>query len=179
MQAEQRFCCVWSADRSVKCTDLQHGSPPDAFMTNGLEFRELTFLRENILHVIKVQGFFIRHIIYYTGYNQKWNVNQIRSAQWTVQKNKNNMKVTQHKSIYMGKKREIKRKMCNRIKSAKTVYSVSIKQRSLFLFNYFIYLSILLSYLSVVLSVYCYVYQSSPLRFIFRHSHEHLLIFAE
>ncbi len=37
----------------------------------------------------KVQGFFIRHIINYTGYNQKWNVNQIRSAQWTVQKNKN------------------------------------------------------------------------------------------
>ncbi len=36
----------------------------------------------------KVQGFFIRHIINYTGYNQKLNVNQIRSAQWTVQKNK-------------------------------------------------------------------------------------------
>lgn len=36
----------------MKCTDLQHGSPPDAFMTNGLEFRELTFLRENILLVI-------------------------------------------------------------------------------------------------------------------------------
>ncbi len=40
------------------------------------------------------------------GYNQKWNVNQIRSAQWTVQKNKNknNIKVTQHKSIIYGKK---------------------------------------------------------------------------
>ncbi len=52
--------------------------------------------------VIKVQGFFICHIINYTGYNQKWNVNQIRSAQWTVQKNKNKnyIKVTQHKSIY-------------------------------------------------------------------------------
>ncbi len=37
----------------------------------------------------KVQGLFIRHIINYTGYNQKRNVNQIRSAQWTVQKNKN------------------------------------------------------------------------------------------
>ncbi len=43
-------------------------------------------------------------------------------------KNKNYIKVTQHKSIYMGKKREIKSKMCNRIKSAqqircaKTVY---------------------------------------------------------
>ncbi len=76
---------------------------------------------------IKVQGFFILHIINYTGYNQKWNVNQIRSAQWTVQKNKNknNIKVTQHKSIYIGKK---KSKMCNRIQSsnqircAKTVY---------------------------------------------------------
>ncbi len=31
------------------------------------------------------QGFFICHIINYTGYNQKWNVGQIRSAQWTVQ----------------------------------------------------------------------------------------------
>ncbi len=55
---------------------------------------------------IKVQGFFICHIINYTGYNQKWNVSQIRSAQWTVQKNKNKnyIKVTQHKSIYMVKK---------------------------------------------------------------------------
>ncbi len=34
-------------------------------------------------------------------------------------KNKNNIKVTQHKSI--GKKREIKSKMCNRIKSAKQI----------------------------------------------------------
>ncbi len=36
----------------------------------------------------KVQAFFICHILNYTGYNQKWNVNQVRSAQWTVQKNK-------------------------------------------------------------------------------------------
>ncbi len=39
-------------------------------------------------------------------------------------KNKNNIKVTQHKSIYIqyiGKKREIKSKMCNRIKSAKQI----------------------------------------------------------
>ncbi len=64
---------------------------------------------------VKVQGFFIRHIINYTGYNQKLNVNQIRSAQWTVQKNTNDIKVTQHKSIYIGKKREIKSKMCNRM----------------------------------------------------------------
>ncbi len=76
----------------------------------------------------KVQGFFIRHMINYTG---KWNVNQIRSAQWTVQKNKNKnyIKVTTQEHIYIyGKKREIKSKMCNRIKSAqqircaKTVY---------------------------------------------------------
>ncbi len=48
-------------------------------------------------------------------------LNQIRSAQWTVQKNKNknNIKVTQHKSIYMVRN---KSKMCNGIKSAKTVY---------------------------------------------------------
>ncbi len=65
---------------------------------------------EHIAHAqgsrFKVQGFFICHIINYTGYNQKWNVNQIRSAQWTVQKNKNKnyIKVTQHKSIYMVKK---------------------------------------------------------------------------
>ncbi len=45
-------------------------------------------------------------------------------------KNKNNIKVTQHKSIYIGKKGEIKSKMCNRIKSekqircAKTVYCI-------------------------------------------------------
>ncbi len=49
--------------------------------------------------------------------------NQIRSAQWTVQKNKNKnyIKVTQHKSIYIGKKKEIKSKMRNRIKSAKQI----------------------------------------------------------
>ncbi len=34
----------------------------------------------------KVQGFFICHMINYTGYNQKWNVGRIRSAQWTVQR---------------------------------------------------------------------------------------------
>ncbi len=47
-----------------------------------------------LLHVLlnfqgsrfKVQGFFICHMINYTGYNQKWNVGQIRSAQWTVQR---------------------------------------------------------------------------------------------
>ncbi len=36
-------------------------------------------------------------------------------------KNKNYIKVTQHKSIYIGQKREIKSKMCNRIKSAKQI----------------------------------------------------------
>ncbi len=35
------------------------------------------------------QGLFIPHILNYTGYNQKLNVNQVRSTQWTVQKNKN------------------------------------------------------------------------------------------
>ncbi len=34
----------------------------------------------------EVQGFFICHMINYTGYNQKWNVVQIRSAQCTVQR---------------------------------------------------------------------------------------------
>ncbi len=40
-----------------------------------------------------------------------------------MQKNTNYIKVTQHKSIYIyvGKKREIKSKMCNRIKSAKQI----------------------------------------------------------
>ncbi len=38
------------------------------------------------------QGFFICHMINYTGYNQKWNVGQIRSAQWTVQRIKKNIK---------------------------------------------------------------------------------------
>ncbi len=46
-------------------------------------------MKDSIWTNIKVQGFFICHIINYTGYNQKWNVNQIRSTQWTVQKNKN------------------------------------------------------------------------------------------
>ncbi len=40
----------------------------------------------NDVRIFKVQGFFICHIINYTGYNQKWNVDQIRSAQWTVQR---------------------------------------------------------------------------------------------
>ncbi len=55
----------------------------------------------------KVQDFFICHIINYTEYNQKWNENQIRSTQWTVQNNKNTnyIKLTQHQSIYMVKKR--------------------------------------------------------------------------
>ncbi len=49
----------------------------------------------------KVQGFFICHMINYTGYNQKWNVGQIRSAQWTVQrikKIKNKIKIKLYKS---------------------------------------------------------------------------------
>ncbi len=37
------------------------------------------------------QGFFICHMINYTGYNQKWNVGRIRSAQWTVQGIKKNI----------------------------------------------------------------------------------------
>ncbi len=41
-------------------------------------------------------------------------------------KNKNNIKVTQHKSIYIGKKRTIKSKMCNRIKSAKQIRCAKI-----------------------------------------------------
>ncbi len=72
----------------------------------------------------KVQGLFIRHILNYTGYNQKRNVNEVRSAQWTVQKNKylNKGNTTQeHIYINIGKKRrEIKSKMCNRIKKCKT-----------------------------------------------------------
>ncbi len=47
------------------------------------------------------QGFFICHMINYTGYNQKWNVGQIRSAQWTVQrikKIKNKIKIKLYKS---------------------------------------------------------------------------------
>ncbi len=83
----------------------------------------LGWMEEPNIGILKVQGFFIRHIINYTGYNQKWNVNQIRSAQWTVQNNKNKdyIKVTQHKSIYIGKKVRVKSKMCNRIKSAKQI----------------------------------------------------------
>ncbi len=49
----------------------------------------LVFLRDRFLDPssrFKVQGFFICHMINYTGYNQKWNVGQIRSAQWTVQR---------------------------------------------------------------------------------------------
>ncbi len=38
-----------------------------------------------------------------------------------MQNNKNYIKVTQHKSKYIGKKREIESKMCNRIKSAKQI----------------------------------------------------------
>ncbi len=58
----------------------------------------------------KVQGFFICHMINYTGYNQKWNVGQIRSAQWTVQRIKKNKKTlyksnTTQEHIYIGKKR--------------------------------------------------------------------------
>ncbi len=77
--------------------------------------------------LLKVQGFFICHIINYTGYNQKWNVNQIRSAQWTVQKNKNKnyIKVTQEHIyiyIYIYIEREINSKKCKTIRCAKTVY---------------------------------------------------------
>ncbi len=35
---------------------------------------------------VQGQGSFICHMINYTGYNQKLNVDQIRSAQWTVQR---------------------------------------------------------------------------------------------
>ncbi len=63
----------------------------------------------------RFQGFFICHMINYTGYNQKWNVGQIRSAQWTVQRIKKKIKIKKlYKSnttqehiyiyIYIGKK---------------------------------------------------------------------------
>ncbi len=60
-------------------------------MNIAMNFKGLFLLK------VKVQGFFIRHILNYTGYNQKWNVNQVRSAQWTVQKNKSN---TTQENIY-------------------------------------------------------------------------------
>ncbi len=52
------------------------------------------------------QGFFICHMINYTGYNQKWNVHQIRSAQWTVQKNKKWYESNTTQEHIYGKKKE-------------------------------------------------------------------------
>ncbi len=47
---------------------------------------EMIVKKDTSSQMFKVQGFFICHMINYTGYNQKWNVDQIRSAQWTVQR---------------------------------------------------------------------------------------------
>ncbi len=49
-------------------------------------YSSLYYTLSRSLSRFKVQGFFICHMINYTGYNQKWNVGQIRSAQWTVQR---------------------------------------------------------------------------------------------
>ncbi len=52
--------------------------------------RQNKFMRRKKLdfyqYELKVQGFFICHIINYTGYNQKWNVNKPGPFSWTVQK---------------------------------------------------------------------------------------------
>ncbi len=64
-----------------------------------------------------------------------WNVHQIRSAQWTVQKNKKWYKSNTTQEHIYGKKREIRIKcakqwdvqnneMCKKRKEKKTVYSV-------------------------------------------------------
>ncbi len=57
--------------------------------TSSDPYESMRAITPNLTHLspFKVQGLFIRHILNYTGYNQKWNVNQVRSAQWTVQKN--------------------------------------------------------------------------------------------
>ncbi len=47
---------------------------------------EICFKFTQCIYNCKGQGSFICHMINYTGYNQKWNVDQIRSAQWTVQR---------------------------------------------------------------------------------------------
>ncbi len=68
-----------------------HGSPADLggnhsrLGRTAINYRQLT-CHLRCLPRFKVQGFFICHIINYTWYNQKWNVDQIRSAQWTVQR---------------------------------------------------------------------------------------------
>ncbi len=64
---------------------------PEALQIIWKAFWQVCGIWTTVSAYIKVQGLFIRHIINYTGYNQKWNVNQIRSTQWTVQKNKKNI----------------------------------------------------------------------------------------
>ncbi len=66
-------------------------------LRNRLASRTRRLIRFSLYSRFKVQGFFICHMINYTGYNQKWNVGQIRSTQWTVQRIKNN-KIKKYKS---------------------------------------------------------------------------------
>ncbi len=101
-----------SSGRSAPGTGLQAGCGLHGCLRQGLGGHVQRACRSGVwtcpqLHRhIKVQGFFICHIINYTGYNQKWNV--IKSGPLSGQckriKNKNYIKVTQHKSIYMVKK---------------------------------------------------------------------------
>ncbi len=58
---------------------------------------EMFQIHTECIYNCKGQGFFICHIINYTGYNQKWNVDQIRSAQWTVQR----IKIIYHTRAYI------------------------------------------------------------------------------
>ncbi len=48
--------------------------------TTALTCWEAPAILLSLVKRFKVQGLFIRHIINYTGYNQKWNVNQIRAC---------------------------------------------------------------------------------------------------
>ncbi len=103
---EERFISNWERNKENNNYKI-HKTKINSDGTKRSKFSLIKSLSSpNTLHfisgkVLKVQGLFIRHILNYTGYNQKWNVNQDRSAQWTVQKNKNVIKVTQHKSIYI------------------------------------------------------------------------------
>ncbi len=96
LYAKEMCCTAW-----VKCWSHQiltgFRTPPDPpKYSKTAQFRVAFYCGQPKAHLcnnhavsrFKVQGLFIRHKLNYTGYNQKWNVNQVRSAQWTVQKKK-------------------------------------------------------------------------------------------
>ncbi len=68
-------------DRSIDASTILFPTILDLSLVFNQMCDDAEFALETPVFKVKVQGFFICHMINYTGYNQKWNVGQIRCIQ--------------------------------------------------------------------------------------------------